>query len=57
MFEFYCSKHVFPCLCFCKVVAIGQNTVLAVADTDPVMCELELCKSQKGDPNGAIQCL
>ena len=42
---------------FCKAVAIGEDTVLAISDTAHVVCELDLCKLQKEDPNGVIQCL
>ena len=45
----------FSCLCVCKVVAIGQDTVIAVADTDHVVCELEFRKSQKEVSNGVLQ--
>jgi hypothetical protein len=34
---------------------MSQDAVQAVADTDPVVCELELWKSQKEDSNGVIQ--
>ena len=48
---------MFFLLCFCKAIAIGQDTVLAISDMNPVVCELELCKSQKEDSNAVIQCL
>jgi hypothetical protein len=35
---------------------MSQDAVPAVADTDYVVCELELRKSQKEDSNGVIQC-
>ena len=40
---------------FCKVFSVGQNTVIAGADTDPIVSELELRKTQKEDSNGVIQ--
>jgi len=55
MFEFYRSKHVCSCLCFCKTFSIGQDTVIAGTDTDHVVSELELRKTQKEDSNGVIQ--
>ena len=36
-------------------MSIGHDTVVVVADTDPVVCELELRKSQKEASNGVIQ--
>jgi hypothetical protein len=33
------------------------DNVVVVADMDHVVCELELCKSQKKESNGVIQCL
>jgi hypothetical protein len=38
-------------------MSIGHDTVVAVTDTNYVVCELELRKSQKDDSNGIIQCL
>jgi hypothetical protein len=34
---------------------MSQDIVQVVADTDLVVCELELRKSQKNDSNGVIQ--
>jgi hypothetical protein len=34
---------------------MSQDIVQVVADTDPVVCELELWKSQNKDSNGVIQ--
>ena len=36
-------------------MSISNDTVVAVVDTDPVVSEFELCKSQKEDSNGVIQ--
>ena len=36
-------------------MSISNDTVVAVADTDHVVYELELRKSQKDDSNGVIQ--
>ena len=38
-----------------EVMSIGHDTVVAVTDTDHIVCELELRKSQKDDSNGIIQ--
>ena len=36
-------------------MSIGHDTIIVVADMDPVVCEFELRKSQKEDSNGVIQ--
>ena len=53
-FDFLVSKLVWF-LCFLKASSLGQDIVLGVAVTDPVVSELELRKTQKEDSNGVIQ--
>ena len=36
-------------------MSIGHDTVLVVDETDLVVCELQVRKSQKEDSNGVIQ--